>query len=63
MSALAASWYTHLRRDLVLREHARAMLDRTKSDDSAAVLIVACGELNQRLAQDVKFLGGMAAEW
>lgn len=58
-----ARWHDHLRRDLVLRETARAMLDCERQLDRSDVLIVACIALNARLCDDLARLGELAAEW
>lgn len=56
-------WYDHLRSDLVLRDHARVMLDRENEQRRCDVLIVACVAINARLWEDVHHLGGLAAVW
>ena len=62
-SDVTARWYDHLRRDLVLRDAARAMLDREKHAEREMVVIVACVAINERLRVDIDQLGGLAAAW
>lgn len=53
----------HLLDDIVLLNHARDMLRRSKSHESNKVLAVAIVTIELRLAAHVYSLGGLGAAW